>query len=101
MPAAHRWQLQNGCEFDSSDIRFADPQLHLNQKEVIHTLQQHSKIEPSFTALVWQKLEEQNPEFFKCAGAVRASTCLASWLRLLNPAACAGYTTRDYALRIR
>lgn len=49
------------------------PQLHLNQKEVIQTLQQHSKIEPSFTALVWQKLEEQNPDFFKCGARVSCS----------------------------
>lgn len=28
-------------------------------------LQQQFKIEPCFTQLVWQKLEEQNQEFFK------------------------------------
>ena len=29
------------------------------------TLQQQTKVEPEFTRLVWQKLEEQNPEFFR------------------------------------
>lgn len=37
----------------------------MNQSEVITTLQYQAKIEPGFTSLVWQKLEEQNPEFFK------------------------------------
>ncbi|XP_024387190.1 uncharacterized protein [Physcomitrium patens] len=40
-------------------------QLYMNQSEVITTLQYQAKIEPGFTSLVWQKLEEQNPEFFK------------------------------------
>ena len=40
-------------------------QLYMNQREIVTLLQQQTKIEPSFTALVWQKLEEQNPEFFK------------------------------------
>jgi uncharacterized protein (TIGR01589 family) len=40
-------------------------QLYMNQNEVITTLQYQAKIEPGFTSLVWQKLEEQNPEFFK------------------------------------
>ncbi|GBG91353.1 hypothetical protein CBR_g52240 [Chara braunii] len=40
-------------------------QLYLNQREVITSLQYHAKIGPDFTSLVWQKLEEQNPEFFK------------------------------------
>lgn len=34
-------------------------------QDVVHTLQSQAKIEPSFTSLVWQKLEEQNPDFFK------------------------------------
>lgn len=33
--------------------------------QVVYTLQQQAKIEPGFTQLVWQKLEEQNPDFFK------------------------------------
>lgn len=45
-------------------------QLYMNQREVLSILQQQAKIEPSFTALVWQKLEEQNPEFF-CAYYLR------------------------------
>ena len=35
------------------------------QNEVVSILQQQAKIEPSFTQLVWQKLEEQNLEFFR------------------------------------
>jgi len=37
----------------------------MNQREVVSILQQQAKIEPGFTGLVWQKLEEQNPDFFK------------------------------------
>lgn len=33
--------------------------------QVIMQLQQQFKIEPCFTQLVWQKLEEQNQEFFR------------------------------------
>ncbi|XP_059295737.1 uncharacterized protein LOC132049092 [Lycium ferocissimum] len=40
-------------------------QLYMNQKEVISTLLQQAKIEPGFTELVWQKLEEENQEFFR------------------------------------
>ena len=29
------------------------------------TLQRQAKVEPEFTRLVWQKLEEQNPDFFR------------------------------------
>jgi len=32
---------------------------------VVYTLQQQARVEPGFTQLVWQKLEEQNPDFFK------------------------------------
>ena len=39
-------------------------QLYMNEREVVALLQQQTKIEPSFTSLVWQKLEEQNPDFF-------------------------------------
>ncbi|PRW50967.1 hypothetical protein C2E21_5359 [Chlorella sorokiniana] len=41
-------------------------QLYMTQNEVVSILQQQAKIEPSFTQLVWQKLEEQNLEFFRC-----------------------------------
>jgi len=37
----------------------------MNHREVVAILQQQAKIEPGFTGLVWQKLEEQNPDFFK------------------------------------
>ncbi|CAA7391694.1 unnamed protein product [Spirodela intermedia] len=40
-------------------------QLYMNQKEVIQTLELNAHIEPGFTELVWQKLEEENTEFFK------------------------------------
>ncbi|XP_044500601.1 uncharacterized protein LOC123221760 isoform X2 [Mangifera indica] len=40
-------------------------QLYMNQKEVVETLLAQAKIEPGFTELVWQKLEEENREFFK------------------------------------
>ena len=33
--------------------------------QVISQLQQQFRIEPCFTQLVWQKLEEQNQEFFR------------------------------------
>ncbi|XP_078445600.1 histidine-tRNA ligase isoform X2 [Wolffia australiana] len=40
-------------------------QLYMNQKEVVETLELNARIEPGFTELVWQKLEEENREFFK------------------------------------
>ncbi|KAK4795622.1 hypothetical protein SAY86_027948 [Trapa natans] len=40
-------------------------QLYMNRKEVVDTLLVQAKIEPEFTELVWQKLEEENQEFFK------------------------------------
>eukprot|EP00798_Chlamydomonas_sp_ICE-L_P009137 gene9137-16260_t len=40
-------------------------QLYMTQKDVAGNLKQQHKIEPEFTNLVWQKLEEQNPDFFK------------------------------------
>ncbi|CAI9759088.1 unnamed protein product [Fraxinus pennsylvanica] len=40
-------------------------QLYMSQKEVVNTLLLQAKIEPGFTELVWQKLEQENPEFFK------------------------------------
>ncbi|XP_052175596.1 uncharacterized protein LOC127790262 isoform X2 [Diospyros lotus] len=36
----------------------------MSQKEVVNTLSVQAKIEPGFTQLVWQKLEEENREFF-------------------------------------
>ncbi|KAL1312501.1 hypothetical protein HN51_039110 [Arachis hypogaea] len=40
-------------------------QLYMSQKEVVDTLLKQAKIEPGFTELVWQKLEEENQEFFQ------------------------------------
>ncbi|XP_043701860.1 uncharacterized protein LOC122652237 isoform X2 [Telopea speciosissima] len=40
-------------------------QLYMNREEVVETLLDQAKIEPDFTELVWQKLEEENKEFFK------------------------------------
>ncbi|XP_027366552.1 uncharacterized protein LOC113872879 [Abrus precatorius] len=40
-------------------------QLYMSPKEVVETLLAQAKIEPGFTELVWQKLEEENQEFFK------------------------------------
>ncbi|XP_059646151.1 uncharacterized protein LOC132290933 isoform X2 [Cornus florida] len=40
-------------------------QLYMSQKEVVNTLLIQAKIEPGFTELVWQKLEEENQEFFR------------------------------------
>lgn len=40
-------------------------QLYMNEKEVVETLLVQAKIEPDFTELVWQKLEEENQEFFQ------------------------------------
>ncbi|CAI0374646.1 unnamed protein product [Linum tenue] len=39
-------------------------QLYMNQQEVVQTLLDQAKIEPGFTELVWQKLEEENRDFF-------------------------------------
>ncbi|KAK9914432.1 hypothetical protein M0R45_038213 [Rubus argutus] len=40
-------------------------QLYMNRDEVVNTLLDRASIEPGFTNLVWQKLEEENAEFFK------------------------------------
>ncbi|WOL14161.1 hypothetical protein Cni_G22941 [Canna indica] len=40
-------------------------QLYMNKAEVVRTLSNRARIEPGFTALVWQKLEEENSEFFR------------------------------------
>ncbi len=39
-------------------------QQYMTQKDVVFALQYQARIEPGFTTLVWQKLEEQNPDFF-------------------------------------
>ncbi|KAE9621666.1 putative angiotensin-converting enzyme 2 [Lupinus albus] len=40
-------------------------QLYMSQAEVVETLLNQAKIEPGFTEVVWQKLEEENQEFFR------------------------------------
>ncbi|XP_009409420.2 uncharacterized protein LOC103991636 isoform X2 [Musa acuminata AAA Group] len=40
-------------------------QLYMNRGEVVRTLSSRARIEPGFTTLVWQKLEEENSEFFR------------------------------------
>ncbi|GKV41691.1 hypothetical protein SLEP1_g49190 [Rubroshorea leprosula] len=40
-------------------------QHYMNQEEVVETLLDEAEIEPSFTELVWQNLEEENREFFE------------------------------------
>ncbi|KAL6864884.1 hypothetical protein ACP4OV_016035 [Aristida adscensionis] len=40
-------------------------QLYMNKGEVVRTLSNRARIEPGFTTLVWQKLEEENFEFFQ------------------------------------
>lgn len=41
-------------------------QLYLTKDEVITVLREQATIDPEFTQLIWNKLEEQNPDFFKC-----------------------------------
>lgn len=36
-----------------------------SQDEIIYTLQAQAKVDPQFTHIVWQKLEEQNESFFR------------------------------------
>ncbi|TVU16972.1 hypothetical protein EJB05_32977, partial [Eragrostis curvula] len=40
-------------------------QLYMNKGEVVRTLSNRARIEPGFTTLVWQKLEEENSDFFR------------------------------------
>lgn len=40
-------------------------QLYMNKDEVVKTLLSRAKIDPGFTTLVWQKLEEENSDFFR------------------------------------
>lgn len=40
-------------------------QLYMNRDEVVKTLLTRARIEPGFTTLVWQKLEEENADFFR------------------------------------
>lgn len=56
-------------------------QLYMSQKEVVNTLLVQAKIEPGFTELVWQKLEEENREFFK---AYRLRLIVKDQIELFN-----------------
>ncbi|XP_075519636.1 uncharacterized protein LOC142553336 isoform X1 [Primulina tabacum] len=40
-------------------------QLYMDRDEVVKTLLNRARIDPGFTSLVWQKLEEENAEFFR------------------------------------
>ncbi|CAI9785950.1 unnamed protein product [Fraxinus pennsylvanica] len=40
-------------------------QLYMNKDGVVKTLLNRARIDPGFTTLVWQKLEDENPEFFR------------------------------------
>ncbi|RID47683.1 hypothetical protein BRARA_I04258 [Brassica rapa] len=40
-------------------------QLYMNRDEVMKILLDRARIEPGFTSLVWQKLEEENADFFR------------------------------------
>eukprot|EP00635_Sarcinochrysidales_sp_CCMP3193_P015317 CAMPEP_0118917742 /NCGR_PEP_ID=MMETSP1166-20130328/17508_1 /TAXON_ID=1104430 /ORGANISM="Chrysoreinhardia sp, Strain CCMP3193" /LENGTH=131 /DNA_ID=CAMNT_0006857961 /DNA_START=201 /DNA_END=596 /DNA_ORIENTATION=- len=39
-------------------------QHYMTNTEIIATLQVQADVEPALTCLVWQKLQEQNPDFF-------------------------------------
>ncbi|CAA6667139.1 unnamed protein product [Spirodela intermedia] len=39
--------------------------MYMNRNEVVRILLTRARIEPGFTTLVWQKLEEENAEFFR------------------------------------
>uniref|UniRef100_A0A1D1Z463 Trans-splicing factor Raa3, chloroplastic n=1 Tax=Anthurium amnicola TaxID=1678845 RepID=A0A1D1Z463_9ARAE len=39
--------------------------MYMNRSEVVRILLNRARIEPGFTTLVWQKLEEENAEFFR------------------------------------
>lgn len=45
-------------------------QQYMTQAEIIATLQTQANIQPSLTCLVWQKLEEQNADFFYAYNAM-------------------------------
>ncbi|KAL6530559.1 hypothetical protein OROMI_028448 [Orobanche minor] len=40
-------------------------QFYMNRDEVVKTLLNRARIDPRFTTLVWQKLEEENADFFR------------------------------------
>ncbi|KAK3218999.1 hypothetical protein Dsin_012969 [Dipteronia sinensis] len=40
-------------------------QLYMNREEAVNTLLAQARVEPGITNLIWQKLEEENADFFK------------------------------------
>ncbi|KAL6500046.1 hypothetical protein OROGR_027956 [Orobanche gracilis] len=58
-------------ELSNQDIQLVQNRIeqclqhYMNKKEVINTLIVQDNIQPCFTELVWQRLEEENQEFFK------------------------------------
>ncbi|KAJ7525660.1 hypothetical protein O6H91_17G060800 [Diphasiastrum complanatum] len=69
--ASSETQTNEGRSISCKDIQLVQNlierclQLYMNKGEVINTLLNQAKIQRSFTSLVWQKLEEQNPDFFR------------------------------------
>ncbi|XP_052887420.1 uncharacterized protein LOC108467623 isoform X2 [Gossypium arboreum] len=61
----------NGGKVSCQDIELVQNlierclQLYMNRDEVVKTLLNRARIDPGFTTLVWQKLEEENAEFFR------------------------------------
>ncbi|KAL4383596.1 hypothetical protein GQ457_15G025960 [Hibiscus cannabinus] len=61
----------NGRKVSRQDIELVQNlierclQLYMNRDEVVKTLLTRARIEPGFTTLVWQKLEEENADFFR------------------------------------
>jgi len=62
----------NGNGVSSDDIQMVQNlierclQMYMTRDEVVSILKEQATIDPGFTKLVWTKLEEQNPEFFRC-----------------------------------
>lgn len=63
---------QDGKPISADDIQMVQNlierclQLYLTKDEVISVLREQATIDPEFTQLIWNKLEEQNRDFFKC-----------------------------------
>lgn len=61
----------DGKKVSHQDIEFVQNlierclQLYMNRDEVVKTLLNRARIDPGFTSLVWQKLEEENADFFR------------------------------------
>lgn len=59
--------------------------LYMNQAEVIATLQFKFKLEPMLISIVWKKMEETNPEFFKAYHAqLRVKEQVTAFNMLVN-----------------